>query len=222
MSECLLKRGQTILFDGDSLVSRRGRGSRGTWPFLRMSNWHETWAEPVANWLFCNRPDLKLSFFNAAIGGSTAQDMLDRIETAVLPYKPDWILLNVGGNDQARGVSMKEFKATMAEYCRRVAEHSGARCMALSGWKPCPHCPEHKAARQAGRMRYFKAVKQVIEAAGGIWVDVGTPLQKKARLLYKQHEAHTVYSDGGHYNAVGNQIAAMQALQALGVIDLLD
>ncbi len=49
-------------------------------------------------------------------------------------------------------------------------------------------------------------------------MNVGTPLQRKARTLYKQSKAHTVYSDGGHFNSVGNVIIAAEALRALGVI----
>ena len=56
----LLRPGQCIVFDGDSLTSRRMRPSLDTWPYLRLMNWERTYADRVAEWLFCNRPDLRL------------------------------------------------------------------------------------------------------------------------------------------------------------------
>jgi hypothetical protein len=57
----------------------------------------------------------------------------------------------------------------------------------------------------------------VAREADGAYCDVGKVLQAKARLLYKQHPAHTVYSDGGHLNAVGSTILAGEVIKALGV-----
>ena len=52
---------------------------------------------------------------------------------------------------------------------------------------------------------------------GGLFVDAGTPLLRKARALFKQSPAHTIYSDGGHFNPVGNLIIAAEVLRALGI-----
>ncbi len=40
-SECLLKRGQSIVFDEDSATNRQRKGDQYTWPYLRMCNAHE-------------------------------------------------------------------------------------------------------------------------------------------------------------------------------------
>ncbi len=106
----LVQRGQTILFDGDSLTSRRTPPSLDTWPYLEIMNWRITYADEVSRLLFCLRPDLKLTFHNAAVGGSTCRGLLRRFDDFVLPHRPDWVILTLGGNDARIGVPMPEFK----------------------------------------------------------------------------------------------------------------
>jgi len=215
--DALLKPGQSILFDGDSLTSRRRGGSMDTWPFLRMMNWHWTWAEEIERLLFCLRPDLRLSFRNVGIGGQSCRELAERFDTAVVPHKPDWVIMTIGGNDAARRIPPAEFKRTMDTYVSRMRKEWGGRIVFLGSFKTCPNAPEGSKQKYAKRAPYYRAERDIARKHGGLYVDVGTPLQKKARALYKQSTAHTVYSDGGHFNAVGNVIIAAEALRALGV-----
>jgi len=218
-SECLLKRGQSIVFDGDSLTNRQRMGDQYTWSYLRMCNWHETWAHRVEDWLFCNRPDLNLKFSNVAIAGQTCRDLIARVDEFVLPRKPDWVLMTLGGNDVAQGIPPRELKATMRDYFQRIADSSGGRCALVSGWKSCPNCPEGLRNQSARHKRFDGAVRDVFEDCGGLWIDAGTALQKNARLLAKQWPDHTIYSGAdSHINAVGNMIIATQVLQGLGML----
>ena len=213
----LLKPGQTILFDGDSLTNRRRGGSMDTWPFLDMMNWRETYADTMSRLLFCLRPDLRLSFRNVGIGGQSCRELAARFEDNVVPYRPDWVVMTLGGNDSARKIPLAEFKEKMDAYLRRVREWGG-RTAFLGGFKACPLAPEGSEKRYAIRAPYYRAERALARRYDGLYVDVGTPLQRKARALYKQSTAHTVYSDGGHFNSVGNLIIAAEALRALGVV----
>ena len=67
------------------------------------------------------------------------------------------------------------------------------------------------------RRRYYRVLAQIARRTGGIYVDMGKPMGAKARALYRQHPLHTVYSDGGHLNAIGSMIVAMEVVRALGV-----
>ena len=196
------------------------RPSLDTWPYLRLMNWERTYADRVAEWLFCNRPDLRLTYHNSAIGGSTAAQCLARYEEAVKPHKPAWVIMTIGGNDRARKVPLDEFEKTLIEYCRRLGKDSGGRMMILGGFKPFPFRPDDKPI-YAMRVKYYQAIRLVIPANNGVFVDAGTPLFKKAQQLVKLWAGHTVYSDQGHFNEVGSEIIAAQVLQALGVITLL-
>jgi lysophospholipase L1-like esterase len=213
----LLRPGQTILFDGDSLTNRRRPGSMDTWPFLDMMNWRDTYADEIERLLFCLRPDLRLSFRNVGIGGQSCRELAARFDDHVAPYKPDWIIMTLGGNDSAREIPMAEFREKMGAYVRRAREEWGGRVVFVGGFKACPDAPEGSEERYARRAPYYRAERDIARRHGGLYVDAGTPLQRKARALYKQSTAHTIYSDGGHFNSVGSLIIAAEVLHALGV-----
>jgi lysophospholipase L1-like esterase len=213
----LLKKGQTIVFEGDSLTSRRRGRTLDTWAFLRMMNWQETYADEVERLLFCLRPELNLTFRNAAVGGSICRGMLDRLEPIVLPLAPDWVICTIGGNDAAREIPVAEFRKALSAYAERLRDECGGRMAFVSGFKPCPNGPAGIKERYARRPYYYRAQREVAEDYDGLFVDAGTPLQRKARTLYKQSDAHTVYSDGGHFNSVGNLIIAAEVIGALGI-----
>jgi lysophospholipase L1-like esterase len=211
----LLKPGDRIVFEGDSLTSRRAPGSLDTWPFLELMDWHETYAHHVARLLFCLRPDLRLGFTHAAVGGSSCREVLGRLDGLVLPLKPAWVVMTIGPNDASRKIPLREFRDTMAGYAGRI-RHCGGRVMFLGGMRPCPHCPPAKPDAYRACWPYYRTLQQVARQVDGVYCDVGKVLLAKARLLYKQHPAHTVYSDGGHLNAVGNIILAGEVIKALG------
>jgi hypothetical protein len=99
----------------------------------------------------------------------------------------------------------------------RLRDECGGRLVFVSGFKVCPNGPARLKARYARRPHYYRAQREVAAEYDGLFVDAGTPLQKKARILYKQSDAHTVYSDGGHFNSVGSLIIAAEVIGALGV-----
>lgn len=213
----LLKPGDRIVFEGDSLTSRRRPGTLDTWPFLELMSWHETYAHHVARLLFCLRPDLRLAFTHTAVGGSSCRELAGRLEGLVLPLEPAWVVMTIGPNDAARKIPVKEFRHTLADYARRIRDAGGGRVMFLGGKRPCPLCPPEQLTAYRACSPYYRALQQVARDYGGVYCDVAKALQAKARLLYKQHPAHTVYSDGGHLNAVGNIILAGEVIKALGV-----
>ncbi|MFO7958189.1 MAG: SGNH/GDSL hydrolase family protein [Candidatus Brocadiia bacterium] len=216
MSDVVMEPGQTILFDGDSLTSRRRPGSLDTWPYLRLMNWDRGYADEMERLLFCLRPDLRLTFRNVAIGGYDSGQMLGKFDDSVLPWEPELVILTTGGNDASRQMPLDEFRRNVATYCERVRDECGGRVVFVGGFRPCPHMPAEKGEVYGRRMRYYDVQQEVAAEYGGRYVDAGTPLLRKAEELYEQAEIHTVYSDGGHFNAVGNTIIAAAVLAALG------
>ncbi|MBI5722711.1 MAG: hypothetical protein HZA50_02045 [Planctomycetes bacterium] len=210
----LLRKGQTIVFDGDSATSRRTQPSLDTWPLLDLLNWRITWADEFARLLFCLRPDLNLKFHNAAVGGSIMRGMLERFDKFVAPHKPDWLLITDGGNDSARKIPMRQYASDCEQYVARAGK-LGARVVFLT-FQPCVGMPAEKKNKYNLRMKYYKALAGIVRSHGGMHVDVGPTLQKKAGQLYAQSTFHTIYSDGGHYNAIGSLIIAGAVLKALG------
>lgn len=217
--KCLLQCGQTILFEGDSLTSRRTLPALDTWPFARLCNWDRTYADDVAEWLFCNRPDLELTFRNNAVSGSNIRGLLGRFSNIVPAVKPSWIILTIGNNDPNQGVPPDEFARDFREYCRRAMELCGARVVFLGWRRPCPS-PQDRMEKVEKLIPYHEQAQTILSDYDGVFVDIGSPLTEKLALLQRQHALHTIYSDGGHLNAVGSLIVATQVLAALGVIGL--
>lgn len=210
----LLKRGQTIVFEGDSLTNRRTPPSLDTWPLLDLFNWRVTWADEFARLLFCLRPDLNLKFHNAGVGGSIMRGMLDRFDKLVAPHKPDWLIITNGGNDSNRKIPMKQYAVECEEYVSKAAK-LGAKVAVLT-FKPCVGMPAEKKSRYNRRFAYYKTLVGIVRKHGGLHIDVGSYLEPKARQLYAQSSFHTIYSDGGHYNAIGSLIIAGAVLKAMG------
>jgi len=196
-------------------------GDQYTWSYLRMCNAHETWAHRVEDWLFCNRPDLNLKFSNVAIAGQNCRDLIARVDEFVLPRKPDWVMMTLGGNDAAQGIPMREFKATMRDYFQRVKDGSGGRCAVVASCKNCPHT-RGTTKGQARRRRYYYALRDLLADCDGLFIDVSAAVYKNAKHLEKQWSGHTIYCDDGHIGPVGSMIIATQVLQGLGMLKVCE
>ena len=215
----LLSKSEIIVFDGDSITSRRIGPSRDTWPYLRLTNAERQYPERVDEWLFCNRPDLKTSCKVAAVGGSTCAAMLERFETALAPHQPTLVVFTVGSNDAAHGVSLGTFLHHLTDYCDRV-QHLGAKLLYISGMKPCPNLEESLCQRLETCQSYYRAAMDTVVQLGGQVLDIGDEMQARAKALVALYSGHTVYSDGQHFNAIGNHIIAALVLEKLGVLTL--
>jgi lysophospholipase L1-like esterase len=203
--------------DGDSLTNRRSAGRPDTWPFLRLMNWDKPWPDMMAEMLFCWRPELNLSFFNAASSGSTCRGMVERFESNVLAREPDWVIASVAGNDVRVGVPAEEFRSTMSAYADRLTDEAGARIL-FWGMSDCgPDYP--KADTMEGRRAFYAILSEIAEGTDGVhYADIGPRVAEKARILKQQSECHTIYGDNGHFNAVGNLIIAGEILRLFGVV----
>jgi lysophospholipase L1-like esterase len=213
------EKNQKIVFDGDSLTNRRSTGNPDTWPFLRLMNWDKPWPDLMAEMLFCWRPDLNLSFFNAASAGSTCRGLAERFEKSVLARKPDWTIASLAGNDQRVGVPLDEFRETLTTYARRLTKEVGGQVLFFGLSEQGPDCPAEKLKTVEGRRAYYAVLADIAGSVKRVhYVDVGPAVAAKARLLKEQHELHTIYGDGGHFNAVGNLIIAGEILRVFGIV----
>jgi len=209
--------GQSVIFDGDSLTCRRSKNKPDTWPFLRLMNWDKSWADMFAEMLFCWRPELELSFYNGALGGSHCRDVMERFDHNVLSRKPDWVLLTLAGNDASQGIPEVEYRELMTTYARRLTDEAGAQVLFYGFSTYTPDYPHPDSIPQ--RRAYFDILADIATLIPGVhYRDIGPAFTKKAAALLKQHPLHTVYSDGGHLNAVGNMIIAGEMLNIFGIV----
>jgi GDSL-like Lipase/Acylhydrolase family len=212
-----LKKEQLIVFDGDSLTNRRSAGRPDTWPFLRLMNWDKPWPDMVAEMLFCWRPELKLSFFNAGSGGSTCRGLAERFETNVLARKPGWYIASLAGNDVRVGIPLEEFRETMTTCAKRLIDECGTEVL-FFGLSDAP-ADYPKLDTLDARRKFFDILSDIAAKTDGVhYADLGPRFAAKAAALKEQADCHTVYGDVGHFNAVGNLLVAGEILRVFGVV----
>jgi hypothetical protein len=210
--------GDVIVFEGDSLTNRRMAPTYDTWPFLHLMNWQGTWADELMKLLFCWKPELNLTFHNAAVGGSNCRRVTERFEKFVFPHNPDWVLMTIGNNDPHQGVGLEEFREKMGTYVERVKRECEGRICFLIGDRPEVHAPEERIKKGLTKNVYHQVLCDLADTTSVFCIDFGRALVAKANALYKQSEAHTIYSDGGHLNQVGSIIVTGEVLKAFGIV----
>jgi lysophospholipase L1-like esterase len=206
--------GATILFEGDSLTRFAGPPNLDTWAWMRLTGAHYGYPEKVGDWIFCNRPDLNLTCRTSAVGGSILADVLDRFATITATFKPAIVAMTIGANDVGRAVPIPVFRSQAEEYCKKLRDLCGGKVLYLGNVFSAKQGAD---AVQKGR-GYFQNMAEVVDAHGGVVVDLGTVLARKSAALTKLHELHTIYHDGVHFNPVGHEIIAGVVLRALGLM----
>ena len=210
----LFTAGQTLVLEGDSRTSRRVPPALATWPWLRLNNWHVTWADRFEEWIFCHRPDLRLKIHNAAVGGSAVEDLVQRYEVMVKPLQPDWVLLTIGQNDRVRGTTPAAFRAALARYAAQVRADSGGRLVVI-----VTHPPGRYGEPAADCADWLAALRDAVGPQDGLCVDLTDALAERERALKALWAHHTLrtYEDE-HFNAVGADVIAILVLQACGLL----
>lgn len=216
-----LSQDQVIVFEGDSLTRRSMGPSADNWPFLRMNNWHHSYAEILEEWLFANLPHLRIKCRHAAIGGSTTEELLARYEKHVKPHRPSWIILTIGTNDYSRGIPLEQFSNSLKSYILQAQKDSGARFLYAGGFEIMPGLPDGDKPRITAAQTYYHTARAIIREHGGLAPEIGRALREKAETHYASSTYHSYYSDGSHLNALGNHALAGLLLQALGAYSLL-
>ncbi len=81
--------------------------------------------EENKNWVFLLQESFKkdgqtLKIKNASVSGDTTKGGLTRIDSAFLNFNPDYVLIELGGNDALRGYSLVSIKNNLEKIILRV------------------------------------------------------------------------------------------------------
>jgi acyl-CoA thioesterase-1 len=121
----------TILVYGDSLSAAYGIGQKDGWVNL------------LGGRLKQSRADY--SVVNASISGETTAGGAARIDAALGRFKPDVVVLALGGNDGLRGLPVSEMKANLGKIAR-AAQARGARVLVVGMRIPPNYGPKYTQA----------------------------------------------------------------------------
>jgi acyl-CoA thioesterase-1 len=121
----------TILVYGDSLSAAYGIGQKDGWVNLLDGRLKQSKAD--------------YSVVNASISGETTAGGAARIDAALGRFKPDVVVLALGGNDGLRGLPVGEMKANLGRIAR-AAQARGARVLVVGMRIPPNYGPKYTQA----------------------------------------------------------------------------
>jgi acyl-CoA thioesterase-1 len=120
----------TVLIFGDSLSAGYGIEVDQSWGALLQSRLNEQGYEHRV--------------INASISGETTEGGATRIESAIVDFSPDLIILELGGNDGLRGFPAARMRANLEKIVSR-AKTSGAAVVLLGIRIPTNYGPRYSA-----------------------------------------------------------------------------
>lgn len=96
----------TLLILGDSLSAGYRMAANSAWPALLDKQWSQK----------------NIQVVNASISGDTAAQGLSRLPALLEQHKPQWVLIELGGNDGLRGFSPQSVATTLQQIINQVKE----------------------------------------------------------------------------------------------------
>lgn len=105
LASCLspLLHARTLLIYGDSLSAAYGLNPQQGWVHL------------LEQKLQANPATADITVINASISGETSGGGLSRLPAALALHKPDWLLLELGGNDGLRGYPLSQLRNNLTQ-----------------------------------------------------------------------------------------------------------
>ena len=187
----------TIVAFGDSITACH----------TEMPDEAQRWPSALESALRARFPARMIRVVNAGAGGNTSREGLARMETDVLAHRPDYVLVEFGGNDATpepgRHVPIEEFHANLAAMKNRLEARGGGRMIIL----PFPpildrlHAWRDEMKSAGGQDRY---VEQYRQAARTFAAGNGLPLAD-IDLAIRENLAESIMADGVHLTPAGNR-----------------
>ena len=103
---------EVLLIYGDSISAGYGMSKEKQWSVILQEK--------------INKENLKIKIINSSISGETTSGGLERISQTIESIKPDYLLLELGGNDALRGYPPNQIAANLVEMIK-IADLANAK-----------------------------------------------------------------------------------------------
>lgn len=209
MGNCYIQKGDTILFQGDSITDCGQRDAKD-----RMGGGY---VAMIAGMLAARYPDLKVKIINRGIGGDRTVELLNRWQEECLDIKPDLLSIKIGVNDVWRKlgewagqkyVPLEEYKVNLTTLVDQAQAEGIKRIVLVS-----PTTIEHDNDGELNQelATYAEFAKQLAEERGLLYADVRTLLLKA-----RAERPEIIWTgDGCHPTTAGHALIAEAWLKAI-------
>ena len=151
---------------------------------------------------------------NTGVGGDTTRDLLGRFDRDAAYYRPDLVIITIGGNDSkpAKDLSATEFENNLLEIEQRF-DTLGTVVIFQTYYSAREDMIE--ADHFARFHEFMQIVRDTAKKTGSVVIDHlarWEPLRRSDPTLY-----HSLMADGMHVNRLGNLILGLDLARYLGV-----
>ncbi len=170
-------------------------------------------------------PETIFQVVNAGVGGNSTREAMQRLERDVLTYAPDWVLLELGGNNHdfrnpSRVVPLTELQTALEQIRTKLPPPIGLAIVTFPPILDDLHCytplhlPELEALGGLDRAMepHRAATRRFAWKYGLPLIDLDAEIRRRSvgegRLAYTQ-------PDGVHLNIAGNRLLAEMAFHVL-------
>jgi len=207
--------GVTIVGFGDSITQAVEVSIEKTWLSLLGTMLRDRW--PKTPW----------TMINAGIGGNTSREGLARMEKDVLSHRPNWVLIEFGGNDATneshRHVSRDEFRTNLCTMRDRLRDISAKMALVMfppviDAWHSWTSCADIAATGGPDRTveQYRETTRQLAHSEKLPLADIDAAL----RTACKNDATETfIRSCGVHLTEAGNRVVAKTVFDTLAATE---
>ena len=211
-----LKKGETILFIGDSITDcNRGRHEN---IYAWSPNHHGTsYVSDVEAELTISYTDLGIKILNRGISDNCIRDLKERWQTDVMDWLPDWVFIFIGINDvwkqfqypdvADKWVQPKEYEQTY----RELIEQTKPVVRELVLVTPYYLEPNREDPMRVRMEEYADTVRRLAHEYDLKYVDLQSAWDGLLEKLYN----HQISSDRVHPNHIGHVYIAKQIMKLL-------
>ena len=107
---------ESLLIYGDSISAGYGMSKEKQWSVILQD--------------IINRDNLKINVINSSVSGETTSGGLARISQTIKSIKPDYLLLELGGNDALRGYPPGQISTNLAEIIK-IADSANTKVLLM-------------------------------------------------------------------------------------------
>ncbi|MFD2612845.1 SGNH/GDSL hydrolase family protein [Paenibacillus gansuensis] len=209
-----LAKSDTWVLIGDSITDCGRKHPQGEGLFDGIGKGYAALAEGLIHSFY---PELGIRMINMGSSGHTIKDLKGRWETDVIQLKPDWVSILIGINDVWRQFDqplIKESHVYIDEYestLRSLVGRTSSQVKGIVLMAPFYLEPNKEDAMRAMMDRYGKAVKNIAEEYGALYVDTQAYMDRLMEHIYPA----TLAWDRVHPNFTGHMTIARALLDVL-------